>query len=129
MKYGKIWIWSILAAAVAALSTRSVASLVIMQLNNFSGYGAHSRLAASFFFRSLAVIVPSAAVVVSVWYLLLFLRHYILPILFPAPPSTEPPVNVPDGATLLYRAFAAVVIAIAADLAIAISSAIYGATT
>jgi len=55
--------------------------------------------------------------VVSVWYLLLFLRHHILPILFPAPPSTEPPISVPDGATLLYRAFAAVVIAIAADLA------------
>jgi hypothetical protein len=133
-KYGKIWIWSILAATVAGLSPRLIANFSVMQFNAFNGSGAHSQIAASFFFLSLAAVVPSLATLVSVWYLLLFLKNHIIPILFPAPPSTEPssgadvPPDVPGGPMLLYRAFAAVVIAIAADLVIALSSIIYRAT-
>lgn len=134
-KYGKIWIWSILAAAVAALSARSLADLSIIQFNVFNGSGAHSQVAASFFFLSLMVVIPSLAILASVWCLLLFLRHHIVPILFPASPPSESsndpdvvPVGVPDGPMLLYRAFAAVVIAIAADLVIALSSILYRAT-
>jgi hypothetical protein len=135
LKYGKIWIWSILAAAVGGLSVRSVAGFGVIQFNAATAFGGRPQQAASFLFLSLAVVIPSAAILVSVWYLLLFLRYHILPILFPAPASTEPngadipPVNVPGGATLLYRAFGAVVIALAADLAIALSSIIYRAAT
>lgn len=39
-KYGKIWIWSILSAAVAALSVRSVNALNMVQLPLLNARGA-----------------------------------------------------------------------------------------
>ena len=130
-KYGKIWIWSILSAAVAALSIRSLGLGGYLQLNPFNGYGAHSGVTAWLVFLLLANIAPAIATLVSVWYLLLFLRHHILPILFPEPPA-EPspdiaPDPTPDGAQLLYRAFAAVVVSLGLEIAIALSSVIFRA--
>ena len=123
-KYGKIWIWSILSAAVAALSVRSVNALNMVQLPLLN--------AREYFFFSLGVLLPSAATLVSVWYLLQFLRHHILPILFATPPSPEPGLYTddelgppPDGARLLYRAFGAVVIAMASELATALIAIFY----
>ena len=137
-KYGKIWIWSILSAAVAALSFRALASGSVLQLSAFNTYGAHSQISAAFAFLTLATVAPAIATLVSVCYLLLFLRHHILPILFPAAPTsptapTPEPVPesytaaAPDGAQLLYRAFAAVVVAMALEIAIGLSAAIFHA--
>jgi len=91
-----------------------------------------SSAAPAYFFFSLGVLLPSAATLVSVWYLLQFLRHHILPILFAAPPSPEPGLYTddelgppPDGARLLYRAFGAVVIAMASELATALIAIFY----
>jgi hypothetical protein len=129
-KYGKIWIWSILSSAVAALSVRSLSSATIQYgtLNN-SGRG---QMAAQLFFLTLSYLVPAVATAASVWYLFEFLRHHILPILFPPPPPTEMPAEVysepadpPDGAALLTRAFACVLIAMAVEVAIALASVIY----
>jgi hypothetical protein len=93
-----------------------------------------SSAAPAYFFFSLGVLLPSAATLVSVWYLLQFLRHHILPILFAAPPSPEPGLYTddelgppPDGARLLYRAFGAVVIAMASELATALIAIFYRA--
>lgn len=140
-KYGKIWIWSIFSAAVAALSVRSVNALNMVQLPLLNARGAppfppfpSSALSAApaHFFFSLGVLLPSAATLVSVWYLFQFLRHHILPILFAAPASPEPGLYTddelgppPDGARLLYRAFGAVVIAIASELATALITIFY----
>ena len=142
-KYGKIWIWSILSAAVAALSVRSVNALnmVVLPLLNARGVppfppfsSAERSAAPEYFFFSLGVLLPSAATLASVWYLLQFLRHHILPILFAAPPSPEPGLYTddelgppPDGARLLYRAFGAVVIAMASELATALIAIFYRA--
>jgi len=109
-KYGKIWIWSILAAAVAALSTRSVTTLSMMQINQFTNFPGQPRLAYAFVFLSLATIVPTVATLASVWFLLLFLKRHILPILFPAPEPCDDTSGA-DGPQLLYRAFAAMVLA------------------
>lgn len=130
-KYGKIWIWSILSAAVAALSMRSLATAGVLQMNAFNVYGGHSQTNASFIFLWLVTIAPAIATLVSVCYLLLFLRHHILPILFPPPPA-EPfldiaPDTIPDGARLLYRAFAAVVVAMGLEIAISLASIIFRA--
>ncbi len=130
-KYGKLWIWSILSAAVAALSMRSLATGSILQMNAFNAYGAHAHDAAAFAFLALATVAPAIATLVSVCYLLLFLRHHILPILFPPPPA-EPfldiaPDAIPDGARLLYRAFAAVVVAMGLEIAISLASIIFRA--
>lgn len=132
-KYGKIWIWSILSAAVAALSMRSLATAGVLQMNAFNVYGGHSQTNASFIFLWLVTIAPAIATLVSVCYLLLFLRHHILPILFPPPPA-EPfldiaPDATPDGARLLYRAFAAVVVAMGLEIAISVASIIFRALT
>ncbi len=129
-KYGKIWIWSILAAAVAALSARFV-GVASLQYSSLISPG-RPQIAVSFFFFTIAFIVPAAATLVSVWYLLLFLKHHVVPILFPPTPPTEPGVYAdtaigppPDGARLLVRAFAAVVVVIASEVATGIIALIY----
>jgi hypothetical protein len=131
-KYGKIWIWSILSAAVAALSTRSFSG-VTFAASSLANIGAHSQLASSLLFLSLTAIVPSTCTLVALWYLLLFLRHHIVPILFPPSSDEEAPeaaalsVSQSDGGRLLWLAFAAVVFALGADVAIALLSLIYRA--
>ena len=62
-KYGKIWIWSILSAAVAALSVRSFNALNMVQLPLLNGRGAQPfpYAAPAYFFFSLGVLLPSAA--------------------------------------------------------------------
>jgi hypothetical protein len=138
-KYGKIWIWSILSAAAGGLSLRSLSAVGYLQVSSFSNFnmnGAHSQAAASMVFSALALAGPPLATLVSVWYLLQFLRHHILPILFPPPPPSEQPAEVyvepdapPDGARLLYGAFAAMVVAMALEVAITLASLIYRALT
>jgi hypothetical protein len=129
-KYGKIWIWSILSAAVAALSTRGFSG-VSFALSSLANSGVRSELTSSLLFLSLVAIVPSACTLVAVWYLLLFLRHHIVPVLFPpssheeATEADAPSVSWSDGGRLLWHAFAAVVLALAADLAVALLSFIY----
>jgi hypothetical protein len=129
-KYGKIWIWSILVAAAGGLTVRSLGNVGLIQWNAFP-HGS-SGTAAMYSFVALAVVVPQLASVISVWYLLLFLRHHILPTLFPSAPTREPGIYTdeelavpPDGAQLLYRAFCAVVIAVAAECSIAFLSFVY----
>lgn len=123
-KYARIWIWSILLAAVATLSTRSLSTVSFNALANF---GVRSR-ASELLFLSLRAIVPSTCTLAAVWYLLLFLRHHIVPILFP-PSSHEGEtegatlsVSRSDGGRLLWHAFALMVLAVAADIAIALLS-------
>ena len=131
-KYGKIWIWSILSAAVAALSTRSLSS-VSFAASSLANFPVRSQFTSSFLFLSLTAIVPSTCTLVAVWYLLLFLRHHIVPILFPPSSHEEATeaaalsVSRSDGGRLLWHAFAAVVLALAADIAIALLSFIYRA--
>ncbi len=129
-KYGKIWIWSILSAAVAALSVRTVSNLSVVQ--SYTLNVGRAQMAGSITIFSLAVIIPSIAVLASVWYLLLFLRHHVAPILFPDSSAPEGASDVdtippapPEGGRLLYRAFAAVVIAMAAEVAMALLSFVF----
>ncbi len=131
-KYGKIWIWSILATAVAALSARSYGT-ASLQFANYNNPG-RTQLGASYFFLALMAVAPWVATLVSVWYLFLFLRHHVLPILFPATPPTEPGVYAdtgigepPDGARLLARAFAAVLASMALEIAMVLLAFIYRA--
>jgi hypothetical protein len=99
---------------------------------NTRGAPPYPDAAPAYFFFSLGVLLPSAAALVSVWFLLQFLRHHVLPILFAAPPSPEPGLDTgdelgppPDGARLLYRAFGAVVIAMASEFAMALIAIFY----
>jgi hypothetical protein len=131
-KYGKIWIWSILSAALAALSTRTLSG-VTFAASSLGNFGLRSQLNPSLLFLSLTTIVPSTCTLVAVWYLLLFLRHHIVPILFP-PSSHEEAAGADaqsdsrsDGGRLLWHAFAAVVLGLAADVAIALLSFVYRA--
>ena len=82
-KYGKIWIWSILSAAVAALSLRYFAVGNILQLPALSGFATSPRATHWSIFWGLLAFVPSLGTLASVYYLFQFLRYHILPILFP----------------------------------------------
>jgi hypothetical protein len=137
-KYGKIWIWSILCTATAALSVRSLsASLVSVMLN--SGFGNRRVLASqppSVFLLVLLAAISPAATIASVYYLLKFLKGHLLPILFPqaqpgeaavtytvtgsrveeSPEQPAPAATGLSGADLLYRSFAAVLIGIVVEL-------------
>jgi hypothetical protein len=84
-KYGKIWIWSILCTAAAAFTVRGLSAGLGLQLSMMNNASSH--LPASTLFPALTMLVGPAAALVAVWYLLQFLHHHILPILFP-PPST-----------------------------------------
>jgi hypothetical protein len=96
----------------------------------------------------LVTLLPSLGTVASVWFLLQFLRHHILPILFPPPapaaarteaftltgasagaesaPAPSSP-SVPDGGNLLYAAFASIVVALALEAFEALFSIVYRA--
>ena len=123
-KYGKIWIWSILLAAISAFSIRSFASLGAAPYSTFPN---RPSLDLGQILNLIVVLIPAIAVVFSMYYMLLFFRYHVLPVLFapePAaqpteesPAETEPAFVPPDGAILLYRAFAAMVIAIALEIA------------
>src|ERR1035438_6067704 len=84
-KYGKIWIWSILSAAVAALSVRYFAISSILTLPNLAGFAGNARNNPWSSLVLLWAFLPSLGTLVSVYFLLGFLRHHILPILFPGP--------------------------------------------
>jgi hypothetical protein len=147
-KYGKIWIWSILSAAVAALSVRYFAISGILTLPNLTGFAGNARNNPWSPLVLLWTFLPSLGTLVSVYFLLGFLRHHILPILFPEPPAAAAPAResesftltgastgdhtvapvtqeIPDGAQLLYRAFAAVVIGMALEAVEVLFSIIY----
>ena len=158
-KYGKIWIWSILSAAVAAFSVRSLSGGGIIQLSAITSFGGNLRANSSSAVLTLLVLIPSVCTLVSVYCLLEFLRYHILPILFPETPAAPEPVPdlqpesqsftltgepivdyaatrpapleassaPPDGAQLLYRAFAAIVVAMALELVEVLLFAIYRA--
>jgi hypothetical protein len=135
-KYGKIWIWSILSAAIAALSMRTMGAVlqiftVNMQFNGRNGFGFPTGF-------MLLGLLPSTAEVFALYYLLQFLRHHLLPILFPRHAATDPgftltgapagavvlaepqeDTGIPDGASILFRAFAATVIAVGLEVAMA----------
>src|ERR1019366_7449284 len=88
-KYGKIWIWSILSAAVAALSVRLVSSAGILTFQGSASPIPGNRNSPWSPLLMLVTFLPSLGTVASVWFLLQFLRHHILPILFPPPtPAT-----------------------------------------
>jgi len=150
-KYGKIWIWSILSAAVAALSIRYFPTGNFLALPGIAGSIGRMRNNPWEPFLALLAFIPSLGTLAAVYFLLQFLRHHILPILFPAPPAraAEPaqesqnftltgapagsaapaPVAkaVPDGARLLFNALAAVVIAMALEAVEALFSIVYRA--
>ena len=73
----------------------------------------------------LLAFLPSLGTLAAVWFLLQFLRHHIVPILFP--PPAEAPAAPPDGGKLLYAAFASLVAAIALDALMALGSILYRA--
>ena len=146
-KYGKIWIWSILSAAIAAFSVRSISGL--LQVSSLLNYSGNPRIQYPAAPMIVFALIQTGATLFSVYCLLQFLRYHVLPILFPpapaaaaeaytltgssaaGPPGAEastveaaPAEAVPDGGVLLYRAFAAVVIALAADVAAGVGGAL-----
>jgi hypothetical protein len=146
-KYGKIWIWSILSAAIAAFSVRSASGLI--QVSNMLTFGGNQRIQYPAVPMVAFVLIQTGASLFSVYCLLQFLRYHVLPILFPPAPAAAaeaytltgtpeagpsgdeastgeaaPAAAVPDGGALLYRAFAAVVIAVAADVAAGVGGAL-----
>jgi hypothetical protein len=62
----------------------------------------------------------------AVWFLLQSLRYHILPILFP-PPGEYVPEAAPNGANLLFSAFASIVAAIALEVLETLGSIVYRA--
>jgi hypothetical protein len=145
-KYGKIWIWSILSAAVAALSMRAFTGASILTFQAFQNGPRNSPWSA---LVMLWTFVPSLGTLAAVYFLLQFLRYHLLPILFPAPPGAEAgqesedftltgapagngahevlAVSVPDGGQLLLNAFAAVAIGMALEAVGVLVSIVYRA--
>ncbi len=128
-KYGKIWIWSILSAAVAALATRSISGATLTA--TAVSFNTRPPFGFALLLLSLAAIVSSVCTLAAVYNLLLFLRHHIVPILFPLASHEEAteaaalPASSSNGGRLLWHAFAAVVLAVAAEVAIGVFSFIY----
>ena len=143
-KYGKIWIWSIL----SAVSVRLLSTAGILTFQGFASPISGNRNSPWSPLLMLVTFLPSLGRVASVWFLLQFLRHHILPILFPpptpatarteaftligapagaesAPPPSSP--SVPDGGNLLYAAFASIVVALALEAFEALFSIVYRA--
>jgi hypothetical protein len=141
-KYGKIWIWSILSAAVAALSVRFMNNAGFLTFQTFQGVIGYPvggpRNSPWAPLVMLWTFIPSLGPLAAVYFLLQFLRHHLLPILFPAPPAPPAPdpesenfaltgapaeniapalvvKPIPDGAQLLFNAFAAILIAMALE--------------
>jgi hypothetical protein len=149
-KYGKIWIWSILSAAIAALSMRSFAGVTAVQFAGLPVPRGGSAASTSVPLLAFAYLASPLATVAALYYLLQFLRHHLLPILFPKPaarsesftltgapaaggaagPESSVAVvsdSVPDGAQLLFRAFVAIVIGVAAEPAVLLAALLYRA--
>ena len=121
-KYGKIWMWSILSAAVAALSVRFFMGAGILTLPGVLGQLQAQNSPWSPLLMLLAFL-PSAGTLAAVWFLLQFLRYHIVPVLFP--PAAEE--AAPDGGKLLYAAFASIVAALVLEAIEALGSIIYRA--
>ena len=138
-KYGKIWIWSILSAAIAAFSLRSLTSIFQASALFTLPGNIRGQFTSGAVFVLLVTLIPSIAALFSVYYLLQSLRYDVLPILFPSRPTapgytltgesaeenapSEREEN-PGGPQLLYRAFQATVIAIALEGAAAVIAAL-----
>ena len=123
-KYGKIWIWSILSAAVAALSVRVLNNSSILTFQGITGSMGGMRSPWTPLVM-LWAFVPSLGTLAAVYFLLQFLRYHVLPILFPPP---EPPARaVPDGGQLLLNAFAALTIGMALEAIGVVGSIVYRA--
>jgi hypothetical protein len=148
-KYGKIWIWSILSAAVAALSVRTLNNTSILAFQSMAGAIGGPRNNLWTPLVMFWAFVPSIGTLAAVCFLLKFLRHHILPILFPPSPAaapahteaftlagasaeavsapTEAAQDVPNGANLLYGAFASIVVALALEAVGVLGSIVYRA--
>jgi len=129
-KYGKIWIWSILSAAVAALSVRFFAGAGILTLPGIMGnFGGRNSPWSPLLM--LLAFLPSLGTLASVWFLLEFLRYHILPILFPRAPTPTAPAppadEESDGAKLLFGAFASILAAMVLEAIEALGSIVYRA--
>ena len=140
-KYGKIWIWSILCTATAALSGRALPSSFSAMVNmGLANRGLQLNAPFAYYFGLVIAALAPTATLVAVYYLLQFLRWHLLPILFPPPPEQAAPQSAaasftftgtavvdmaeaplapakPEGAYLLYRAFLAVLAGMAAEVA------------
>jgi hypothetical protein len=149
-KYGKIWIWSILSTAVAALSVRAINNSSIMMYQGITGTMAGMRSPWTPLVM-LWAFVPSLGTLAAVYFLLQFLRYHILPTLFPpsTPPAVEPAPEsqdftltgapagtsepapiveaVPDGGQLLLNAFAAIAIGMFLEALGVVGSIVYRA--
>jgi hypothetical protein len=110
-KYATIWIWSILCATVAGLFVGSGSGLLMLSGAWRFGTGnlvdAQQAIA---FISSLLVLLAELA---AMWYLYQFLSRCLLPILFSGMDPADPDV----GPFVLRRAFAAVLCALAAQVA------------
>jgi hypothetical protein len=147
-KYGKIWIWSILSAAVAALSVRTLGTTSILAFQGLAGAMGGPRINLWTPLLMFWAFVPSLGTLAAVYFLLQFLRYHLLPILFPPPPVAAPAQTesftltgasaetasaaaaeeaVPNGANLLYAAFASIVVALALEAVGALASIVYRA--
>jgi hypothetical protein len=146
-KYGKIWIWSILSAAVAALSVRVLNNSSILTFQGITGSMGGMRSPWTPLVM-LWAFVPSLGTLAAVYFLLQFLRYHLLPILFPpatvpaveptqdftltgAPAGTSEPAPtaeaVPDGGQLLLNAFAAIAIGMLLEALGVVGSIVYRA--
>jgi hypothetical protein len=148
-KYGKIWIWSILAAAVAALSVRTLNNTSILAFQSVAGAFGGPRNNLWTPLVMFWAFVPSLGTLAAVYFLLQFLRYHLLPILFPPPAAAalaptesftltgasaeavsepaEEAQTVPNGANLLYGAFASIVLALALEALGVLGSIVYRA--
>jgi membrane protein required for beta-lactamase induction len=113
-KYGKVWIWSILCATVAALSYRFGSAFAVQTWH----YKTPSLLTTAIVMRIL--LAGPIAMLVSLYCLLRFLRRQLLPIFF----SLEETPDPADGARSLYGAFGAIVVAVAVEVLGAVLMAI-----
>lgn len=89
-KYAKIWIWSILSAAVAALSVRTLGNISILAFQGMAGAMGGPRINRWALLLMFWAFIPPLGTLAAVYFLLQFLRHHILPILFPTPLVAAP---------------------------------------
>jgi hypothetical protein len=145
-KYGKIWIWSILSTAVAALSMRFFNNAGLLTVQGLAGSIGSIRNSPWAALLMLRTFIQSLGTLAAVYYLLQFLRYHILPILFPPPQAPVPaqtagsfPLTgdsagparavgaVPNGANLLSGALGSIVGAMTREAVEMLSSIIYRA--
>jgi hypothetical protein len=116
-KYARIWVWSILSSAAVAQVTMGTMGAFV----RVNGRGSSAGVV-NLFFALLSFMSPAAALV-SVYYLLRFLRGHVLPVLFPLSGAHDDA----DGARLLYLAFANVVLGLAVQVSVRLLTIVFDA--